>query len=264
MATQKQRRDAARRHLERQVQRRAEREATRKKFTLIASVAGTLVVIALVIVLVVVIGGSDSDKAPAASATGSSSGSPTASATSSAVASGSPVPTATGSGSPVVGATVDFEGVHVTGANKLSDPPTVTSTATKDPAKFEYKDLAVGSGPAATPTSNVTVQYTGILYKAGDKPFDSSWDRGQPAEFSLTGVVPGFTQGIGGGDGTPAMKVGGRRLIILPAAMGYGDQSPSTDIPANSPLVFIVDLVSLDSATSSAAAPAASGSPAAS
>lgn len=243
MPTQKQRREAARRHLERQVQRRAEREATRKKFTMVASIVGTLAIIGLVIGLVAGLGGSDKGNSTA------SGSSPTASGTSAATTPATDAPTTPGSTkySPAQGAPVTFQGVTVIGAKDLSGYPTVTSTANSDPAKLEYKDLVVGTGKAATPTSSVTVQYVGILYKGGTEPFDSSWSRGEPAPFSLSQVVPGFTQGIGGGSGTRAMKVGGRRLIIMPAAMGYGAQSPSADIPANSPLVFVVDLKSVDS-----------------
>ena len=109
------------------------------------------------------------------------------------------------------------------------------------------KDLVVGKGNAATDTSCVDVQYDGVLYKNG-KQFDSSWSRNTPVQFSLTGVVEGFKDGIGGiqtvgtHKGIPAMRVGGRRIIIVPASMGYGAQA-SGKIPANSDLVFIVDLL---------------------
>ena len=79
-----------------------------------------------------------------------------------------------------------------------------------------------------------------MLYKTGTE-FDSSWSRGQAAQFTLSQVVPGFTQGIGGTTGVAPMKVGGRRIIIMPAALGYGSQA-NASIPANSPLVFVVDL----------------------
>ena len=66
----------------------------------------------------------------------------------------------------------------------------------------------------------------------------------QAATFSLQQVVKGFTQGIGGGSGVPPMKVGGRRIMILPPALGYGAQSQGS-IPANAPLVFVVDLLAV-------------------
>jgi peptidylprolyl isomerase len=69
-----------------------------------------------------------------------------------------------------------------------------------------------------------------------------------PANFPLTGVVPGFTQGIGGTTGIAPMKVGGRRLVIIPPALGYGGQQNGS-IPPNSTLVFVIDLLKLTAAT---------------
>lgn len=237
MPTNKQRRDAARRHLERQLQHRAEREAARKRLTLIASVVGTLVVIAAVVVVIVVATGDDGKKPAAA---GSDSPAPTTSATAGSCTPGAkPVPTATGAGT-----AVSFEGVTVKGATDLSKPPSVGSTATSTPTTLQVKDLVVGKGAAATPTSSVSVKYTGVLYCDGTE-FDGPAEHGdKTVDFSLTGVVPGFTQGIGGADGIAPMKVGGRRIIIMPAALGYGATPPSgSGIPANAPLVFVVDLV---------------------
>ena len=234
MPSQKQRREAARRHLERQVQRRAQREASRKKFTLIASVVGTLAVIGLVIGLVVGLGGSDKGTPTAAS--------PTATDTAAAdcPAGNDPQPKATGTTD-----LVSFNGVTVSGATDFAKNPSVGSTATTPPTSLEVKDLIVGTGKAANPTSSVKVQYTGVLYCDGS-PFDTPSTHGNdPIPFSLTGVVAGFTQGIGGGSGTTPMKVGGRRIIIMPASMAYGDSPPSADIPPNSPLVFVVDLKSV-------------------
>ncbi|MEO6886876.1 MAG: FKBP-type peptidyl-prolyl cis-trans isomerase [Jatrophihabitantaceae bacterium] len=237
MPTDKPRREAARRHLERQLERRQERDAARKKFTLIASIVGTLVVIA-VVVMVIVMAGNEHKKTPTAAS------SPSASTTSPA-AIDTPTPAPSKSYAPAKGASVTFNGVTVTGAADLAGVPTVTSKGTTNPAKIEYKDLVIGTSTTATPTSNVTVQYVGVLYKGGKTPFDSSWGRGVPATFALTGVVPGFTQGIGGTTGVPAMKVGGRRLIIMPSALGYGAAGRPPTIPANSPLVFVVDLTSV-------------------
>jgi hypothetical protein len=234
--TNKQRREASRRHLERQLQRRQERDAARKRFTLIASIIGTIVLIGLVVGFIVIVGGEDKKKNAAASsspASSSSSASPSAS------------PTPSTSYPAAKGASVTFEGVTVAGAADLAGKPTVTSKGTKVPTKVEYKDLVVGRGAAAKASSTVTVQYVGVLYKDG-KVFDSSWARGQAAQFSLAQVIQGFTQGIGGTTGVPAMKVGGRRIIILPASLGYGAQA-SGSIPANSTLVFVVDLKSIDS-----------------
>jgi peptidylprolyl isomerase len=213
LSTNQQHREAERRRLQRQLEERRAREAARKRFTLIASIVTTLVVIAAVVVVVIVAtsGGSDS-----------------------------------GSGGTKAGgaATVSFQGVTVQHANDVKTEPKVSSKATTDPTSLQYKDLVVGSGKAAAPSDTVTVQYTGVLYKNGTQ-FDSSWSRGQPAQFSLSGVVAGFKDGIGGDGSIPPMKVGGRRLLILPASMGYGAQAQGS-IPANSSLVFVVDLKSID------------------
>ena len=238
MPTNKQRRDASRRHLERQLQRREEREAARKRFTLIASIVGTIVLITLVTVFIVVISSEGKKK----NTTAAGKKTPTATATGTA----SPSPSATPStpARPATGASVSFDGVTVKGAADLGGEPGVTSKASSAPTKLGYKDLVVGTGKSATPASTVTVQYVGVLYTNGTA-FDSSWSRGKAAQFPLTGVVKGFTQGIGGSTGVPPMKVGGRRLMILPASLGYGSTAQGS-IPANSPLVFVVDLKSVD------------------
>ena len=86
------------------------------------------------------------------------------------------------------------------------------------------KDLIKGTGPAATASSTVNVQYVGELYKGG-KQFDASWNdgRGQPVSLPLTGVIKGWQQGI------PGMKVGGRRELIIPPSLGYGVDRPVQD-----------------------------------
>jgi peptidylprolyl isomerase len=139
---------------------------------------------------------------------------------------------------------VSFAGVTVKGAADLAGYPVVTSKSSTPATKLEYKDLVVGTGKAATDASTVTVHYVGVLYSNGTK-FDASWDRGSPAQFSLSQVVKGFTYGIGGTTGVPPMKVGGRRVMILPASLGYGAQANGA-IPANASLVFVVDLKSID------------------
>ena len=236
MPTNKQRREASRRHLERQLQRRGEREAARKRFTLIASIVGSIVLIAVVTIFIVAVSHDSKKKKVAASAT------PTATATGTE----SPSPSATPSTSarPATGASVSFDGVTVKGAADLGGAPGVTSKASSAPTKLGYKDLVVGKGKSPTAASTVTVQYVGVLYKDGTT-FDSSWSRGQTAQFSLTGVIKGFTEGIGGTTGIAPMKVGGRRIMILPASLAYGSKAQQS-IPANSPLVFVVDLKSID------------------
>lgn len=119
----------------------------------------------------------------------------------------------------------------------LSTKPTVTVPKGPPPKKLVVRDLIRGSGPAATASSTVTVQYVGVLYQNG-KQFDASWNdgNGQPTSFSLAGgVIQGWTKGIAG------MRVGGRRELIIPPNLAYGTKS-QPKIPANSTLVFVVDL----------------------
>ncbi|MDQ6851738.1 MAG: FKBP-type peptidyl-prolyl cis-trans isomerase [Actinomycetota bacterium] len=243
MPTNKQRRDAARRHLERQLQQRQEREARRKKATLIISIVATIVLIAVVIGLVVGLSGS-TDKTPAASSKTSPISSPSASTgLSPSPSSPSPSPSPSTSYPKATGASVSFAGVIVHGAKDLKGIPSVTTRTTKPATKLMVKDLVVGKGRLATPTSTVSVQYVGVLYNKGTV-FDSSWQRGMPIQFPLTGVVKGFTYGIGGTKGVPPMHVGGRRVMILPSKLGYGPKT-SGPIPGNSSLVFVVDLKSI-------------------
>jgi peptidylprolyl isomerase len=124
----------------------------------------------------------------------------------------------------------------------LAKKPTVTVPSAPAPTKLVTKDLVVGTGQTVKAGQTVTVNYVGVLYKNG-KEFDSSWKTGQPATFPLTagGVIQGWVQGI------PGMKVGGRRELIIPPGLAYGSKGSGTTIPPNSPLVFVVDLLSISS-----------------
>ena len=100
------------------------------------------------------------------------------------------------------------------------------------------EDLVVGTGATAAVGDTVTVNYVGTLTN-GTK-FDSSYDRGQTFSFRIgTGqVIAGWEQGV------PGMKVGGKRRLTIPPSLGYGNQAVGS-IPANSTLLFDVDLVSI-------------------
>lgn len=95
--------------------------------------------------------------------------------------------------------------------------------------------LEEGDGEELTPESTITANYLGMVYDA-KKPFDESFSK-QPAEFSLTQVVPGWTYGLSG------LKVGSRVLLTIPPELGYGAQEQAA-IPANSTLYFVVDIIS--------------------
>lgn len=118
----------------------------------------------------------------------------------------------------------------------LAKEPKVTPPSGPAPTKLEIKDLIAGTGPEVKAGASVTVNYVGVLYKGG-KIFDASWKRGEPSTFSLSGVIAGWTKGI------PGMKVGGRRELVIPAALAYGAKGSPPSIPANAPLVFVIDML---------------------
>lgn len=168
-----------------------------------------------------------------------SSASSSAAATDSAGSSDSSGASASPAASPSSG-TPGSPGIPAVGnATDLKQQPTIQAGKGTAPTQLVIADLVPGSGKTAAPSDTVTVQYVGANYADG-KVFDSSWTRGQPATFALDQVVPGFAQGIAG------MKVGGRREIVIPPALGYGDQAQGP-IQANETLVFVVDLVSIGS-----------------
>jgi peptidylprolyl isomerase len=119
--------------------------------------------------------------------------------------------------------------------------PKVTVPKGAPPQELETKDLEEGSGAEAKVGDQVTVQYVGVNYKNG-KEFDSSWSRSEPFPFSLGGgeVIPGWDQGIVG------MKVGGRRELIIPPELAYGEEGRPPAIPPNETLVFVVDLLEVE------------------
>jgi peptidylprolyl isomerase len=121
---------------------------------------------------------------------------------------------------------------------QLSQKPTV-SPSNCDTKTLIKKDLIPGTGATIQSGQNITVNYVGVLCKTGTE-FDSSWKRNQPFSTALStgSVIPGWVQGI------PGMKVGGRRELIIPAALAYGAQGSPPTIPPNSPLVFVVDALS--------------------
>lgn len=116
------------------------------------------------------------------------------------------------------------------------DMPNFTPVA--EVTELQKTDLVEGTGAEATAASTVTVHYTGAVASTG-KIFESSKDSGEPVSFGLNQVIKGWT------DGVPGMKVGGTRRLVIPADQAYGASSPSEDIPANSALVFDIELVSV-------------------
>lgn len=145
---------------------------------------------------------------------------------------GSPSSSQTGSPQPLTAQ-------QVTVANPQSNNPTLEFPVPSVATALSTKDLSQGSGPAATPADTVTVQYVGEGAATGLQ-FDSSYKRGEPAEFALQEVIPGWTQGMTG------MKAGGERILVIPGALAYrsGPNVPP-GIEQNETLVFYVKLVSI-------------------
>jgi len=102
--------------------------------------------------------------------------------------------------------------------------------------KLAKADLKEGDGKVAKKGDTVTVHYTGALAATG-VIFQSSKDLGQPVTLSLKSVIKGWTIGV------PGMREGGVRRLIIPAELAYGKSSPSEDIPANSDMVFDIELI---------------------
>jgi peptidylprolyl isomerase len=121
----------------------------------------------------------------------------------------------------------------------LKVEPVIAPATAAAPKNLVTKDLVVGTGATATAASTVVVNYVGADFTTGVDFTSSTWTGGQPATFALSTVVPGFKEGIVG------MKVGGRREIVIPSALGYGATGSGSTIKPNETLVFVVDLVSL-------------------
>jgi FKBP-type peptidyl-prolyl cis-trans isomerase FkpA len=121
--------------------------------------------------------------------------------------------------------------------------------AVSSPAALVKTDTVVGTGAEATVGKQVTVNYTGWLYvtTAADfkgAQFDSSAGRG-PLGFKVGSTVPGESVITGFDQGVTGMKIGGKRTILIPASLGYGANGAGASIPANSGLVFEVELLTV-------------------
>ena len=109
------------------------------------------------------------------------------------------------------------------------------------PFELIIDDIVVGDGDEAVAGTKVSVHYVGVAFSTGDE-FDASWNRGQAFSFKLGKgqVIPGWDAGVQG------MKVGGRRRLTIPSAMAYGARGAGGVIEPHEPLVFVVDLLSVD------------------
>jgi peptidylprolyl isomerase len=122
----------------------------------------------------------------------------------------------------------------------VATKPTVDIPAGAPPAELVREDLEVGTGAEATPGKTVEVHYVGVAWST-KKQFDASWDRNETFDFPLGKgrVIRGWDEGVAG------MRVGGRRRLTIPPAMGYGARGAGGAIGPNETLVFIVDLLAV-------------------
>ncbi len=114
------------------------------------------------------------------------------------------------------------------------------SELTTTPSGLKYKVLRAAEGPKPLITDAVTVHYAGWL--TDGKPFDNSYERGEPASFPLNGVIKGW------GEGLQLMPVGSSFLFVIPSDLAYGDAGYSGVIPPKAPLVFVVELLKIGGA----------------
>ena len=131
--------------------------------------------------------------------------------------------------------------VSVAGAGQATKPGgAMDEKIVTTPSGLKYVDLVVGTGPEAQTGQTVAVHYTGWL--TDGKKFDSSVDRGQPFSFPLGAgrVIKGWDEGVAG------MKVGGKRKLMIPPQLGYGERGAGGGlIPPNAELIFEVQLLEI-------------------
>jgi peptidylprolyl isomerase len=120
----------------------------------------------------------------------------------------------------------------------MADKPDIDFPDGPPPTNLEITDLTVGDGEEAAPGHTVTVHYVGVAHSTGEE-FDASYNRGEPFVFPLgkRRVIAGWDMGVAG------MKVGGRRKLVIPPHLGYGDRGAGAAIAPGETLIFVVDLL---------------------
>ncbi len=133
----------------------------------------------------------------------------------------------------------DIPATKAAGATTLAFAADAPEWLPLDDAKYpglKYWDMTVGTGEPCPPGANVTIHYTG--WTLDGKKFDSSKDRGPPADFALAGLIKGWQAGV------PGMKPGGVRRLSIPYQFAYGEAGSPPNIPAKATLLFEMELVS--------------------
>ena len=122
-----------------------------------------------------------------------------------------------------------------------ADKPSVTIPEGDPPDSLVSEDITIGDGAEAEPGKNVMVHYVGVAWSNGQQ-FDASWDRNESFDFRLGAgqVIQGWDAGVAG------MKVGGRRRLTIPPALGYGSRGAGGVIKGGETLVFVVDLLGVN------------------
>ena len=122
----------------------------------------------------------------------------------------------------------------------MSEKPLVEPHIGPAPDDLLIEEIVVGSGDEATPGQTAVVHYVGISTSTGEE-FDASWNRGDTFSFPLGAgyVIQGWDRGVVG------MKIGGRRRLVIPSHLGYGDQGAGGVIKPGETLIFVVDLLAL-------------------
>jgi peptidylprolyl isomerase len=120
----------------------------------------------------------------------------------------------------------------------MAEKPEIDFPGEPAPDDLVVTDLAEGDGAEATAGSTVVAHYVGVAHSTGEE-FDASYNRGDPLSFRLGvgQVIAGWDQGIQG------MKVGGRRQLVIPPHLAYGDRGAGSAIAPGETLIFVVDLV---------------------
>ncbi|MBD8870151.1 FKBP-type peptidyl-prolyl cis-trans isomerase [Nocardioides donggukensis] len=120
------------------------------------------------------------------------------------------------------------------------DKPEIDFPDFPPPDDLVANDLLAGEGTEAVSGSTVTVHYVGVAHSTGEE-FDASYNRGEPLRFRLGAgqVIAGWEAGVQG------MRVGGRRQLVIPPHLGYGDRGAGGVIAGGETLIFVVDLVSV-------------------
>jgi peptidylprolyl isomerase len=135
-------------------------------------------------------------------------------------------------------------GCAVTVSSDVKSKPQVKVPHCNPPVGLQIKDIVTGSGAAAKAGDAVAVQYVGISWSTGSQ-FDASWDNGaQPFVVQPLGratVIKGWNLGLVG------VRVGTRRLLVIPPVLGYGASGSPPAIKPNETLVFVVDVVGINS-----------------